>query len=61
MTDSITWEFYDKQNENKPEIIHLDKNQNQVCKRDIPIDRKIEWNPEKDWEHLKKKIKELLP
>ena len=61
LTDSITWEFYDKQNENKPEIIHLDKNQNQVCKRDIPIDRKIEWNPEKDWEHLKKKIKELLP
>lgn len=61
LTDSITWEFYDKQNiENHQEIIYLDKAKKLVCKRDVKVERDITWNEENDWNGLKKKIIEII-
>lgn len=62
LTDSITWEFYDKQNiENPQETICLDIDKQLVCKRDLTVKRNVKWNQENSaWERLKKKITELI-
>lgn len=62
LTDSITWEFYEK-NVEKPQKIHLDTEEKSVCKRAVKQDnqRNIEWNQENVWNDLNKKISNLIP
>lgn len=62
LTDSITWEFYDKQDvKNSPEIIRLDIDEKLVCQHDLSIKRNIKWKQENNvWNCLKKKIVELI-
>lgn len=51
LTDTITWEFYNKNDKEIPEkVIYLGEVENLVCKHDLTDKRTIEWKAEKFWE-----------
>ena len=61
LTDSITWEFYKKQN-NKitSEKISLSKDDKVVCKRGLLVERTIDWKGENFFAEVKEKIGKIL-
>lgn len=61
LTDSITWEFYDRNTEkNSPKIIYLDADEKSVCKRDSNVKRNIKWDKLDKFENIKNKISTLI-
>lgn len=61
LTDSITWEFFIKQdNEKTPQKIFLSKDEKFVCMRGLPVERNIEWKDEDALADVKKEICSIL-
>lgn len=60
LTDSITWEFYEKQNDEKIPPIYLGKDKKMVCERDLTVERIVDWVEERVWEELQERIKALI-
>ena len=61
LTDSITWEFYKRQgNEKTLQKIFLSKDEKFVCKRGLSVERNIEWKDEDALVDVKKKICGIL-
>lgn len=61
LTDSITWEFYEKLDSKEPsKVIYLSTDEKYVCKRGLTVERNIEWKNEKFFEAVKKKIGDIL-
>lgn len=61
LTDSITWEFYEKLDSKEPsEIICLSTDEKYVCKRGLTVERNIEWKNENFFKDVKKKIGGIL-
>lgn len=61
LTDSITWEFYEKQDNKKiSQKIFLSKDEKNVCERGLSVERNIDWKDETALEDVKEKICEIL-
>lgn len=59
LTDSITWEFYNKEDNIAVEF-YLANNEKKVCKRGLSANREIEWKDEDVLPKIKEKINCIL-
>lgn len=60
LTDTITWEFYKKQNNKNVSIIRLENDEKLVCSRNLKDEGDIAWADENVWKKLKNEIIALV-